>query len=216
MEQPILERTPRSGSGKPDLILPPGRILALEGKIGSGRTTLVRSILGLVTAPDHDIRILGHDPLVEEVLVRTLTAYVGEDLIFPESWSPHTVGTALSLLHPSWDRKAFRIYCENFGLPMNQPARSFHPKMRFSLMIAAALSRDSRLLLIDGAVTRRDEILMEQLPALLKSYIADGTRSVLLTCGSLPDDLEPFMDGVAAMEAGHIGPLHWKGGVEHA
>lgn len=201
---------------EPELNLQPGQIMALEGPLGSGRTTLVKAILGLGDPGNRRIHVGGFDPRTDELEARRLIAYVSEDLIFPATLTPSGVGTILSLTHPTWRSTSFNDYCTSFDIPLKEPLKSFTPHMKFALMLAAALSRDSRLLLIDGAVTRQDESMQQRLPVLLKDYAAGEGRSVLFTCGAISSGLEQITDRVFQLRDGRIQPNEAMEGPEHA
>ena len=209
----LLIQTP--ASDEPELNLPPGEIMALEGPLGSGRSTLIRSILGLEDPGARTIRITGLDPEADELEARRLIAYVSDELIFPASLTPSGISNMLSLLHPSWRSTTFNDYCTSFDIPLKEPVKTFSPFMRFTLMLAAALSRDSRLLLIDGAVTRQDETMQLRLPGILKEYVADGSRSILYTCGTVSSGLEQVTDKIWQIRDGRIQP-EGKEGTAHA
>ena len=81
-----------AGSEEPELNLQPGQIMALEGSMGSGRTTLVKAILGLGDPGNRRIHVGGFDPRTDELEARRLIAYVSEDLIFPTTLMPSGVG----------------------------------------------------------------------------------------------------------------------------
>ena len=61
------------------LSIPAGQTLALLGRNGAGKTTMIRILLGLLPADAGVCRLGGVDPAVEPLKVRSKVGYLAED-----------------------------------------------------------------------------------------------------------------------------------------
>ena len=62
-----------------DLTVPPGRTFAFLGRNGQGKTTTIRTLLGLLKPDEGTVRVLGIDPAVDPLAIRRRVGYVAED-----------------------------------------------------------------------------------------------------------------------------------------
>ena len=63
------------------LSIPPGQTLALLGRNGAGKTTMIRILLGVLPADSGVCRLGGVDPAVDPLKVRRNVGYLAEDQI---------------------------------------------------------------------------------------------------------------------------------------
>ena len=59
--------------------VPSGQTFALLGRNGAGKTTMIRTLLGLLSADAGTIRVAGCDPAAESVELRRRVGYLAED-----------------------------------------------------------------------------------------------------------------------------------------
>jgi len=87
-----------------DLNVQAGRIVGLIGPNGSGKTTAIKSILGL-TGFDGELKVLGKDPRTERNDLMNEVCFIADVAVLPR-WLK--VSQALNLvggIHPRFDRK---------------------------------------------------------------------------------------------------------------
>jgi ABC-2 type transport system ATP-binding protein len=63
------------------LSIPPGQTLALLGRNGAGKTTMIRILMGVLPADSGVCRLRGADPAVDPLKVRRNVGYLAEDQI---------------------------------------------------------------------------------------------------------------------------------------
>ncbi|WP_354702315.1 ABC-type transporter ATP-binding protein EcsA [Paraconexibacter sp. AEG42_29] len=176
----------------------PGECVALIGANGSGKSTAVRVIAGLLAPTSGTVRIAGADPHAEPEAeqARAALALVPDN---PMLYDDLTVAEHLELVGLAHgvadDELTTRIpeLLERLGLGER---RDFLPRelsrgMRQKTQLACALIRPAQLLVLDEPVVGLDPPSQELLGTLLKEAKAGGT-AVLFTTHQLA-----FADGLA-------------------
>ncbi|WP_221470544.1 heme ABC exporter ATP-binding protein CcmA [Allocatelliglobosispora scoriae] len=157
-----------------------GEILALVGVNGAGKSTLLRCLAGLLRPTSGQVTVLGSAPDGAPAFWRDV-AFVAEE----PSWYPGlTVREHLELVgitHGVRDRARIDAVVDEFGLRERAEASpiTLSSGQRRRVMLAAALLRPSRLLLLDEPEQALDSEFRSRLGGRLSAY-ADGGGSVVL------------------------------------
>jgi ABC-2 type transport system ATP-binding protein len=186
-----------------DLKLPSGCIMGLIGENGAGKTTTLKSILGLVHPDQGSLRMLGTDDAGQNAALHEHLGVVLDDGGFPENLTPKDTGRILSKIYRTWDQHRYEEFLKKFDIPLRKPLKDFSRGMRMKHAIAAALSHDCHLLILDEATSGLDPIAREELLDLLLEFIQDENHSVLISSHIL-SDLEKICDYIAFIHKGRI------------
>ena len=87
-----------------DMDLAPGQIMGLIGPNGSGKTTAIKTLLGLCHRNDGEISVLGMDPARSRAAVMEQTAYIADTGILPRWMKIADLIDCFEGLHPNFDR----------------------------------------------------------------------------------------------------------------
>jgi ABC-type multidrug transport system ATPase subunit len=191
-----------------DLEVKDGDLFGFLGPNGSGKTTTVRMLLGLVYPTSGEMQLLGR-PMPRDA--RAVLPDVGA-LIEGPAFYPHLSGvTNLALFDaagPRGDRKTrrrrIRDALERVGLARDgrRAVKAYSSGMRQRLGLAAALLRPHRLLILDEPTNGLDPRGMQEIRDLLVELTADGT-TVLLS-SHLLTEVEAICNRAAIIHAGHL------------
>lgn len=135
--------------------LPRGTVMGLIGENGAGKTTTIKAVLDLIRPDSGEITVLGEhgsNPSVREKI-----GVVLENGGFPSTMNAVQVSTLLGRAYKNWNAEQFASYIEKFGIDREKAIRDYSKGMKTKLNIAAALSHDAELLLLDeptSALTR--------------------------------------------------------------
>ena len=88
-----------------DLEVKPGRIVGLIGPNGSGKTTAIKALLGLVGVDGGSLEVLGHDPATQRSSLMARTAYIPDTGILPRWMRIADLLSFAEGVHPSFDRR---------------------------------------------------------------------------------------------------------------
>jgi ABC-2 type transport system ATP-binding protein len=181
-----------------DLAVGPGECVALIGANGSGKSTAVRAIAGLLEPTAGSVRVCGHDPH-EEPAAETARAALALVPDTPLLYDDLTVREHLELValsHGVYDDgldARIDALLERLGLIAREDfiPRELSRGMRQKTQLACALVRPARVLLLDEPVVGLDPPSQLLLAMLLREAKAAGA-AVLLTTHQMA-----FADGLA-------------------
>jgi ABC-2 type transport system ATP-binding protein len=166
----------------------PAEVFAILGGNGAGKSTLLTLMLGLLRPDAGRITIDDRDPAVDPEGVRRSLAYVPETAaVYPHLSGIENLRYFLDIGGVRKTKDALAAALETVGLQpqaWDRRASDYSKGMRQKLVLALALLRDVRLLLMDEPGSGLDPDADAQLAALITSMRADG-RSVVLVSHDL-------------------------------
>lgn len=183
------------------LELPEGYILGLIGPNGSGKTSLIHIILGLYNADAGELFIdgMGYDD--SEVEIRNAIGTVLLDELFDHSASLRENGVNYGAYYKKFSIDTLEMYMERFGLDGKRKFKKLSKGEKLKFQFAFSLSHDAKLLILDEPTGNFDPQFRKEFFAVLKEYIADGTKSVILST-HLTEDLDKLADYILYIENG--------------
>ena len=174
------------------LAVPTGTICGLVGENGAGKSTLIRILMGALRPESGRATVLGADTAAPDFpAVREDIGVVLDEGCFPETLTAPQVGRIMAATYRRWEQDTFDAYCKRFGLPEKTAFKDYSRGMKMKLTIAAALSHQARLLVLD-------EIL-----DIFYEFTRDETHSVLISSHIL-SDLEKICDYIAFLHEGQL------------
>jgi ABC-2 type transport system ATP-binding protein len=184
-----------------DLVVPETGVYGFLGPNGSGKTTTIRCVLGLVRPTRGRLRLLGRPvPGGLRDALREVGAIVETPALFPTM-----SGRENLRLLAAMDRIGPRRVDEVLGLVglddrAGDLVNKYSLGMRQRLALAATLLKDPRLLILDEPANGLDPAGIHQVRALLKQLAAEG-RTVFVSSHILAE-IEHTCDRVAILNRG--------------
>ena len=132
-----------------DLSVATGEVHGFLGPNGSGKTTTIRILLGLLRPDAGHATVLGGDPWKDAVELHRRVAYVPGDVSL---WPNLTGGEAIDLfgaLRGGLDPKRRAELLERFDLDPSKKARSYSKGNRQKVAVVAAFASDVELYILD-------------------------------------------------------------------
>lgn len=181
--------------------LPEGYIMGLIGPNGAGKTSLLRIILGLYVPDEGDVRINGMAYRGREIAIRQQCGAVLLEDLFENCLSLRENGALYGRFFQNYRQEVFEGFLGRFSLEPARRYRALSRGERIKFQLAFALSHDARLLVLDEPAANFDRAFRREFFTVLKEFIADGTRSVILST-HLTDDLDRIADYILYLEDG--------------
>lgn len=182
----------------------PGMITGLIGQNGSGKSTTFKSILGLISTNDGEIRLFGKDARALAAADKQKLGVVLSDSGFSGYLSIQDLIPILKNLYPDFDESFFLKNVNKLGLPLKQKTKEFSTGMKAKLKVLTAISHNAQLLLLDEPTSGLDVIARDELLDLLRSFMEqDENRSILIS-SHISGDLESLCDNLYMIHEGHI------------
>jgi ABC-2 type transport system ATP-binding protein len=170
------------------------------GPNGSGKTTAIRVLLGLLRPDAGDVRLLDGDPWRDAVALHGRLAYVPGDVTL---WPGVTGGEVIDLLgrmRGGLDRRRRDDLLERFDLDPRKKARTYSKGNRQKVALVAALASDAELLLLDEPTSGLDPLMESVFQQCVQDMRRQG-RTVLLSSHILAE-VEALCDRVSIIRAG--------------
>ncbi|HLF43323.1 MAG TPA: ABC transporter ATP-binding protein [Acidimicrobiia bacterium] len=183
-----------------DLEVAEGEVHGFLGPNGSGKTTTIRILLGLIRADEGEVTLFGRDPWSEATDLHRRLAYVPGDVTF---WPNLTGGEVIDLLgrmRGGLDLKKRDSLLERFDLDPRKKGRTYSKGNRQKVALIAALASDVELLILDEPTAGLDPLMEAEFRACVNEDRHDG-RTVLLASHILAE-VEALCDRVSIIRAG--------------
>lgn len=183
-----------------DLSVPAGGVFGFLGPNGSGKTTTIRCLLGLISTTGGRTRLLGAEPRALHTVLRRVGSIVEAPALFPTFSGKRN----LSLLGriDGVGARAVDAALERVGLGARADdiVKHYSLGMRQRLGIAAALLKDPEVLILDEPANGLDPAGIKEVRDLLRS-LGDEGRTVFLS-SHLLGEVQQVCDHVAILSRG--------------
>lgn len=183
-----------------DLTVRTGEVHGFLGPNGSGKTTTIRILLGLIRADAGSARLLGGDPWRDVVALHRRLAYVPGDVSLWPSLSGGEVIDLLGRLRGGLDPGRRADLIDRFDLDPTKKARTYSKGNRQKVALVAALSSDVELLILDEPTSGLDPLMEATFREVIGTEARNG-RTVLLASHVLAE-VEAIADRVSIIRDG--------------
>ncbi|MCK5941110.1 MAG: ATP-binding cassette domain-containing protein, partial [Planctomycetes bacterium] len=132
-----------------DFELQPGQVTVLLGQNGSGKSTWMRLLLGLLRPRRGEVRVFGKDPVRAHREVLARVGYVPDvPDVYP--WmTAKDLFKFLSRQYAAWNPARVQQLCEQLDVPTKTRFKSMSRGQGMKAMLVAALAPEPELLLLD-------------------------------------------------------------------
>ena len=185
------------------LDVPQGAIVGFIGRNGAGKSTTLKSVLGLVHPDGGTVRAFGLDYAANEAAIRRRIGVVLGGIDFYPKKRVGVITDVTRRFYSNWDEKKYRHYLELFAIDESKRVDQLSSGMKVKYMIALALSHGAELLLLDEPTSGLDPVSRDELVELFRHIVADGTRSILFST-HITSDLEKCASHIAFIKDGEM------------
>lgn len=176
-----------------------GRIYALLGQNGSGKTTFMKMAAGLVKPDEGSITINGK---AVGWNTKKEVAYMPTEPYFYDYMTVQDVGRYYSDFFDDFDRQRYDTLITTMGLSMDDKVKHISSGLLCKLKLTATLSRNTSLYLLDEPLNGIDIITREiVVTSIIEAAKEDNT---ILISSHLIDELEQVVDHVIFLENGAV------------
>jgi len=186
-----------------DLRVPEGAIFGLLGTGGSGKSTTVRLLLGLLNPHEGEMRLAGVDPMQDHAAAVRDVGYAGEDMGSSPAWSVRRVLDFSSWIYDDWDAGRAEALRRQFALPLDRRVDDLSCGQRSRLGLLLALVRRPKLLVLDEPFRGLDGATRQEIAHRLVDVLP-ATRSTVFVTSSRIHELDWIVDHLAVLHEGRI------------
>jgi len=185
------------------LAVPRGCIYGLLGRNGSGKTTMIRILLGLEPPTRGQTFVLGEDSMRLSAKAHGRVGYVAEGHHLIQSYKVRRLVGLCKGLSLQWNEELFGHLMEMFRLPMDRKVRELSAGMRAQLNLSLAMAIDPELLILDDPTLGLDTVARRQFLELAIDVIQRQGRTILFSSHIL-GDVERIADRIGVLVAGKL------------
>ncbi|MGH7615085.1 MAG: ABC transporter ATP-binding protein [Gemmatimonadales bacterium] len=186
-----------------NLHVPTGSIYGFLGPNGSGKTTTIRVLLGLLRPRAGRVTVLGRGMPADAPSILARTGFVPEQ---PHLDPTLTVGETLrfqAAFYPSWDRTWAEQLLRRFDLDERVQFGRLSKGQKGKVMMLLALAQRPELLILDEPTDGLDPVVRRDMLTALVDYVSQHAATVFIS-SHLVHELERICDWVGVMDNGRL------------
>lgn len=180
-----------------------GCVTGFIGINGAGKTSTIKSILGLVLKDAGSIKLFGKEFEKNEQEVKNRIGIVMDEGYFYEDISMKDMKKIIAPAYSNWDESAFMKYIKRFNLQINQKISTLSKGMRMKYAIALALSHHADLLIMDEPTSGLDPLVRSELMDILLEFMKEEGKSVFFST-HITSDLDKVADVLVLIDNGKV------------
>jgi len=175
-----------------------GEVVGILGENGSGKTTMLKAIMGLGEIQGGKILIDGR-PVTEQY---ERMSFITEEGSFMPDMTPYEYGNFLAGFFPQFDTVRYNKLLEFFDIEPYKKIKTFSTGQKSKLEISAGFSKGAKYILMDEPFLGKDLFTRRDfLKLMVTSLKSDET---ILISTHLIDEIENFIDRAIILRYGRI------------
>lgn len=176
-----------------------GKIIGLVGENGTGKSTLMRVLIGLEKNYKGEVLIDGNKPGGK---TNALISYQPDHLPFDDFMTVIDIGNIYERFYDDFDAENYYKMIDSFSIKRNLKIKECSKGMKDKVQIAATLARKSQVYLLDEPMTGIDpKARFEMLNTIIENFSPDST---LIISTHLITEIEKILDEVIIIADGKV------------
>jgi len=180
-----------------------GCITGFIGVNGSGKTTTIKTILGLYPKDEGSITFFGKELEKSEYTIKNRIGVVLDEGYFYEDMTLKEMKSVIAPAYSDWDESVFLNYINRFKLKLNQKISTLSKGMRMKFAISIALSHHADILIMDEPTSGLDPLIRDELMEILLNFMEEEGKSVFFST-HITSDLDKVADMLILIDKGRI------------
>ena len=182
-----------------NLSLESGKIIGLLGPNGSGKTTIINLINGLLTPDSGSVTVCGYAPGPQS---KALVSYL-PDSIYLNSWmTVRQIVWYYRDFFPDFRQELAFDMLDKLGICPSQRLKTLSKGNKEKVCLILAMCRRAQLYVLDEPIAGVDPAARDYvISTIMQTY---NPESTVLICTHLIADIEPILDEVVFLHRGRI------------
>ncbi len=186
-----------------DLALSRGTVYALLGRPKAGKTTLIRTLLGIYHREGGRVALFGQDPQNGAPEAMARIGFVPDTLALDRNRRVREVVAFTARFYPKWDHDGCRRLLDRFSLPAGARLRMLTRDQQRKLSLVLALAHHPDLLVLDSPNAALEAASLGELVDALEEAVREDGATVLLAADP-GEEIERVATHVGLLRNGRI------------
>ncbi|MDG2012183.1 MAG: ABC transporter ATP-binding protein, partial [Pirellulaceae bacterium] len=182
--------------------VPQGMVFAVLGENGAGKTTAIRTLLGLERPTSGQVTVMGLDSQQQGAEIRRSIGYVPEQPALYDWMTVDQVGWFTAGFYQDGFLTAYYALASQFEVPLKKKIKTLSKGMRAKVSLSLAMAHNPDLLILDEPTSGLDTIVRRSFLESMIEVAAEG-RTVFLSSHQIPE-VERVADMVAIVHEGRL------------
>lgn len=183
--------------------VPQGAIVGFIGRNGAGKSTTLKSILGICHADGGTVSFCGQNVREHEKTFKENIGVVLGGIDFYPKKKLRDITAVTRKFYANWNEEKYQHYCQAFALDEGKRVDQLSSGMRVKYLVALALSHEAKLLILDEPTSGLDPVSRDELTELFRAIVKSGERSILFST-HITSDLEKCASHIVFIQEGRI------------
>lgn len=184
-----------------DLRVPTGSVYGFLGRNGSGKSTTIKMLLGLVQPDCGTAALLGENVRDLKSETRARIAYIAEGHPLYGWMTVEEIVRFVRPFYDKWNDRLVEQILEHFSLPQRKRIRRLSNGQRAQVSLALAVAPDPELLILDDPTLGLDTVVRREFLESLIQIIQRQGRTILISSHIL-GDVERIADRIGILVDG--------------
>ncbi len=185
------------------MALEPGKIYALLGPNGSGKTTWMKMVAGLIKPSSGEIRF--NDKPVDTQSRKTI-AYMSTEPYFYDWMSIKDVGKYYEDFFDDFSMERYDALLESMDLTKDLKTKTLSSGMMAKLKIAVTMARDASVYMLDEPLNGIDLLARDAVMKTILTYIT--ADKIMIVSSHLVEELEQVVDSAVFIKEARFAGMY--------
>ncbi|MEU8074908.1 ABC transporter ATP-binding protein [Catellatospora citrea] len=184
------------------LTIPAGRVAALVGPNGSGKTTFLHLVVGLLQPTGGEVSVFG-DTVGRDAQALTRVAFLAQDKPLYRNFRVREMLRFGRCLNPRWNGDLARQRLDELEIPLDRKVGRLSGGQQTQVALTLALAKRPSLLVLDEPLADLDPLARHDVTRHLMAAVAETGLTVLFSSHVVPD-LKDTCDWLVVLNRGRL------------
>ena len=186
-----------------DLAIPRGRVAAVVGSNGAGKSTMLRIMAGLTSPSSGEVTVLGEVGAALSAARLARVGYLDQDRPLYRNFEVGEMLRAAAHTNRYWREALPREQLSALGIGLDQRIKDLSGGQQAQVALSICLACEPELLILDEPASALDPAARHDLLQLLMQQVSGGDVTVVLSTHAL-DDVVAICDYLIVMAHGRV------------